>query len=300
VVATAKRLGIPTIALITSWDNLSTKNRMVFRHDGYLVWSAHMRDELHALYPASRAVPTYVVGAPQFDALYDPRFQRSRAEYCATLGLDAERPIVLCALGAPGFLREVHGAAHLAERLLAGAFGDAQLVIRPHPLFDQEEVLARFAPLAPRVVVQRTAEPGDGLEPFQDEAQIVDWVNTFRHADVVVNLSSTATVDAAACDRPVVNLDYDPAPGGAHHALIRDINHAWPHFAPIAESGGVWLAASPEEVTEAVRTYLARPELHRERRRWIVERVCGFSDGRSGERLAAAILDFAGRAATPR
>jgi len=35
-------------------------------------------------------------------------------------------------------------------------------------------------------------------------------VNTFRHADVVVNFSSTVAIDAAIFDKPVVNLDFDP------------------------------------------------------------------------------------------
>jgi hypothetical protein len=46
------------------------------------------------------------------------------------------------------------------------------------------------------------------------------------------------------------------------------------------------------EMTEAVKTYLAHPELHREKRRWIAEYVCGYLDGRCGERMAEAILDF--------
>jgi hypothetical protein len=108
----------------------------------------------------------------------------------------------------------------------------------------------------------------------------------------VVNLSSTVTVDAAIFDRPVVNLDYDPEPGGANQSLVKDINHLWTHFKPIAGSGGVWLADNEEEVVEGIKMYLANPCLHRERRRWIAEYVCGFVDGRCGERMARAVLDF--------
>jgi hypothetical protein len=95
----------------------------------------------------------------------------------------------------------------------------------------------------------------------------------------------------------VVTLDYDPGPTGSDDALIKDINHVWTHFKPVAESGGVWLSKSPAETLEAVRAYLAHPELHRERRRWIAEYVCGYTDGRCGERLAEAILAFTQRRA---
>jgi hypothetical protein len=36
VVAAARNLGIPVLALIPSWDNVSTKNRMVFKYDGFI------------------------------------------------------------------------------------------------------------------------------------------------------------------------------------------------------------------------------------------------------------------------
>ena len=129
----------------------------------------------------------------------------------------------------------------------------------------------------------------------QNADQVVDWINTFRHADVVGNLSSTVTIDAAILDRPVVNLDYDPAPGRAAQTLVHDVNHSWTHFKPVAESGGVWLTKNPEETAQAVRTYVKSPELHREGRRWIVEYVCGVVDGRSGARFGEAV----GRTAAP-
>ncbi len=88
-------------------------------------------------------------------------------------------------------------------------------------------------------------------------------MNTFRHADVLVNLSSTVVIDAAIFDRPVVNLNYDPEPGRPNQALVKDANHCWTHFKPIAESGGVWLVNEPDEMVEAVKGYLQHPELHR-------------------------------------
>jgi hypothetical protein len=293
VIAVAKKLGIPVLALIPSWDNLSTKNRMVFKYDGYLVWSEQGRRELHHFYPHTREVPVYVIGAPQFDVFSQERFYQSREEFCATQGLRPELPIILYAVGSPNFLREHHGAVDFAGRVMRGELGEVQCLVRPHPIHDNQEMVDLFSRYAPRVVLQQTAEAGTALTArSQDESQIVEWVNTFRHADVVVNLSSTVTVDAAIFDRPIVNIDYDPEPGQPNQALIKDVNHLWTHFKPVAESGGVWLADSPEEMMTAVKTYLEQPELHREQRRWIADYVCEYVDGKCGERMAEAILDF--------
>ncbi len=294
IVAAAKNLGIPSLALIPSWDNLSTKSRMVFKYDGYVVWSDRLRYELNHYYPHTRDLPVYVVGAPQFDVFFQPRFMQTREEFCATQGLRADLPIIIYAVGSPNFLREHHGALEMARCISRGELGDVQMLVRPHPIHDNAEMADLFRPFGPRVVSQSTAEAGTALTArSQDETQITEWVNTFRHGDVLINLSSTVTVDAAIFDRPVVNLDFDPEPGQPNQGLVKDVNHLWTHFKPIAESGGVWLVNDYAEMIEAVKTYLRHPEMHREQRRWIAEYVCGYLDGKCGQRMADAILEFA-------
>lgn len=293
VIASAKRLRIPTLALITSWDNITTKNRIPFRHDGYIVWSAQMRKELLEFYPETDPSSIYVVGAPQFDVFFQDRFRESRGEFCNRVGLRADRPIILYALGSPNFLKEHHGALFLAKRVQEGELGDVQLLVRPHPLFSDGHEATAFNSFGDRVRVQQTGRSDvPTAERTQKEADITDWVSTFRNVDVVINLSSTATVDAAICDRPVVNLDFDPEPGQPNAGLVHDVNHLWTHFRPIAESGGVWLVRNPADMIGAVREYLVHPELHAAKRRWIAHSVCGYLDGRCGERLANSLLEF--------
>jgi hypothetical protein len=293
VIAAAKNLGIPTIAFIPSWDNLSTKNRMMFQCDAYIVWSEQGKRELHHFYPYTRSLPVFVVGAPQFDVFFQERFVQTREEFCATQGLRPDKPIIIYAVGSPNFLQEKYGALHLAERVMAGDLGDVQVIVRPHPIHDKMEMAELFGKFAPRVVLQRTADAGSKLTArSQDDNDVLEWVNTFRHADVVVNLASTVTIDGAVFDRPVVNLDYDPEPGQPNQALVRDVNHVWTHFKPIAESGGVWLVNNPDQMIDAIKGYLADPSLHRDRRRWLTQYVCEYLDGRCGERMAMAIRDF--------
>jgi hypothetical protein len=220
----------------------------------------------------------------------------TRAEFCASQNLDPEIPIIVYAIGSPNFLKEQYGAEYMAKRIAEGCLGNVQLLVRPHPIHDNAEMREHFDSFGPLVRLQKTRNAGKELNKrTQDEIEIVEWVNTFRHADVVVNLSSTVTIDAARFDCPVVNLDFDPQPGQADQQLIKEVNHEWNHFKPIAESGGVWLANDFQEVETAIVTYLKNPSLHREKRKWIVDYVCGFPDANCGDRMAEAIIDFTAR-----
>lgn len=293
IVSTSKNLKIPTLAYIPSWDNVSTKNRMVFKYDGFVVWNEQTKRELNDFYPYTKDRPVYVIGAPQFDVFHQTRYRTSREDFCAQHKLDPNLPVIVYAIGSPNFLNERHGAEYLAKRVVEGHLGDVQLLVRPHPIHDNAEMRALFDRYSPRVCLQQSPNAGKQLSlRTQDEDQIIEWVNTFRHADVVVNLSSTVTIDAAIFDKPVVNLDFDPQPGQADQELIKDINHKWSHFQPIAESGGVWLVNDFDEMEYAISSYLKSPDLHKNERKWIVETVCGYKDGNCGKRMADAILDF--------
>ena len=303
IVASARKLQIPTIAYITSWDNLTTKGRLTFDYDGYLVWSETMKQELLAFHPQSRNKPIVIVGAPQYDMFINEAFFESKEDFIERHGLDKNKKIILYCLGSPNFIREDYGAASFLDLLRADLPTNIQVIVRLHPGFyeDDYQIVPEIRRLYRDVVVQGNRQYFD-KHPLQTDASVVEWVNTFRHADVVINLASTVTVDAAIFDKPIININFDPQPSEPDAQLIREINSRWNHFRPVAESGGVWNVRSSEELCEAMRTYLEQPELHRQGRQSIVEHVCGNVDGRAGEKMAAGIqeiLSFARRTNGP-
>lgn len=290
VVNSAKRLGIFTTAYITSWDNLSTKSRLLHDYDAYIVWTNWMLQELTAM-ESRREIRVYVVGAPQFDVCFEERFHVSREEFCMRLGLNAKRPIVVAAMGMANGIDEYYLAEGLARSAAHGELADAQLVVRPHPFFHSDpSIRDRLKNIHPEVVVQL---PEGADSPRQRRCvtreSIVEWVNTFRHANCVVHLSSTAAVDAAIFDVPSVCLDFDPSPGGRKTQLVREVNRSWLHYRRVVQTNGTRLASNWHEVKQAVRSYIENPYQDRQARRSMVELVAGETDGKAAERLTAAI-----------
>lgn len=288
---TAAALGIPVAGQILSFDNLTTKGRLHVPFAQMQVWSERMTADLHQVHADLSDVPVLTVGAPQFDPFFDETLHVDRAAFLQPLGLDPAEPVVLFTLGSPRFIEELPGALRTVDALLADELGPTtQLIIRPHPMHDYGPALAAAAERSPRVAVQSTSTTGAHVtRRNQDRAQIAEWINTFRNVDVVVNLASSTSLDAALVDKAVVNIDFDPTGTGRQARLIDSINNRWPHFAPINRSGGLRVTRSFDELFAEIRAYLADPARDAAARRQMCVDVLGPLDGRAGARTADAV-----------
>lgn len=289
-IAAAKKKELPIFAFITSWDNLTTKTRMSFDFDGYLVWSESMKQELWELYPTSRKRPTYVVGAVQYDIFHDKKYHLERDEFFLSQRLDQKKRTAVYCLGSPNFIKEDYGAMEFLESLDEELRDQLQVVIRPHPGFYEKDykVLPAIREKFKSVIIQGTSHYFERVG-FQPESSIREWVNTFRYCDVVINTASTVTVDAAMFNKPIINLCYDSQPGRPNAQLIREINEFWNHFAPVSNSGGVWNVDNSCELIQALKHYLKDPSIDENGRAKILRRVCGSVDGNSGLRMSQAV-----------
>lgn len=280
----ARHLGIPTAAWINSWDNLTSKPAYFTAYDHYFVWSERLRSELLRYYPEAAAGTVDVTGVPHFDWYRQESMLIPREEFFAAYGFDPRRPLVLYGAATP----HLAPTEHLVVERLARELGNtAQLLVRTHPGDDG----GRFQGLP--VVLQIPGERGKGKLggycPTVEENR--ELVSTIRHADVVVNLASTLTLDAAVCDRPVVNIAFDLLPQGSLSRAPDKYYTHYDHYRTVIEQGAVQLARSPEELSARIADYLRDPGLDREGRRRIAELWCGPLDGSSGQRLAAALLN---------
>ena len=291
----ARHLGIPSAAWINSWDNPTSKPAYFTAYDHYFVWSDRMRSELLRYYPEAAGSTVDVTGVPHFDWYRCPAMRMSREELCELHGFDPRRPIVLYGTATPHLAPSEHLVVQRLARDLAGADGSPQLLVRLHP----GEAGGRFRGWqpGPGVAFQRPGERGRGSLagycPTREENR--EFVSSILHADVVVNLASTLTLDAALCDRPAVNVAFDLSPERSMQAAIDQYYTDYDHYRTVVEAGAVRLARSPEELLAHVAAYLRDPGLEREGRKRLVDLWCGPFDGGSGRRLAGALLGRVGK-----
>ncbi len=214
IFAAASDLGIKTVTVIYSWDNLP-KARLALRADEYWVWSQHMRDELLTYYPEIDARQVVITGTPQFDFYQDDRFLLDREQFCRDSGLDATREII-CFSGddvitSPDDAKYLEDLA--ASLVRSGLDKKVQILFRRCPVdfsARYDGVLSKYPDLI------KVAAPlwhiGGGTrwtEVYPLFSDIALLLNTAYHCAAVVNLASTMAFDFAMFDKPCLYINYD-------------------------------------------------------------------------------------------
>jgi hypothetical protein len=273
-----RRLGLPLIGHVASWDHTVGKGIVSPYLGRYVVQNDVMRDDL-VRYHGIDTDRVVVSGWPQTDVFHRGRPRADYEAVLSALGLDPSRPVVLVMGNTP---TNAPYEGVLVERLVAwwqenGVRERFSLLFRPHPRDRQWR--ERFSPALGKsgAAVQ---EPS-----FTDLDRLAALL---QHGDVVVSNAGTILLDALVNDRPTVCVLYDEgAPPGESWAIK---NVSGEHYRSLMESDAFYRASRFEEVTAGIEQGLAEPdELAAERAR-VAHSVVGEVDGRAAERVADAIL----------
>ena len=237
LVKAARELGIPTIMVLFSWDNLSTKGLIHELPDALLVWNELQRREaveMHGVPPKH----VRVTGAPRFDPFFASRSVISREEFCASVGFDPGQPIILY-LGSSKFVAEHEEQfidAWAAAVREVPSLRKANLLIKPHPDLhrNQEEPGQRHAwataagPIRARI--HRSADrPGTATirAPFSGVQALYECI---FHSAAVVGLNTSAELEAAIIGRPVLTIRVPESYADGQESTL--------HFHYLLESSG--------------------------------------------------------------
>jgi hypothetical protein len=285
--AAAER-GLPGVISVISFDNPTTRARLISRGDRILVWNHYNADEIRRAYPELGSDHVRVIGAPQFDLHRRDDLVVTDREWRAALELPPDRPIILYGAG-PSQL--VPGEDRLVD-LIDRAIDDGRIPGRPF-------VLVRRHP-AERPGGGRRLRHGRIVEPWSagsdpdrrwpDDEELVVQMSSLAHSAVHVSVCSSMTLDGAMFDRPQVGPTF--IPGSTRQvASVLSALFTQEHWLPIARSGAVAVAADEASLISAIADGLERPESRRRERARLVEDVLTYDDGRSSGRLVAEVGD---------
>ena len=221
-VRAARALGIPTALCVWSWDHLSSKALIRDVPDRIFVWNEVQRREARRFHGV-RSDRVVVTGAQCFDQWFGREPSRTRGQFCAQIGLPADRPMILY-VGSALFQGSPSEAAFVLRwiaRLRASAdprLRTAALLIRPHPqrIGEWDNVdLSQYSDVALY-----------GGNPVTDQAR-ADYYDSLFHSAVVVGLNTSAFLEAGIVGRPVLAIlppEYqDNQEGTLHFRYLTDV-----------------------------------------------------------------------------
>jgi hypothetical protein len=256
LVRAAQAAGIPVVAGIASWDNLTNKGHIRVQPDLVTVWNEQQKAEavsLHGVAPERVAI----TGAQLFDRWFGRQPSRTREEFCRTAGLPCDRPVILYTgssvfiarseLEAP-FAREWIGAL---RRSANPTLSDAAVLIRPHPFNCEAWETADFSDLGAVSVW-----PRQRYTPTSEEARSSLFDSLF-YCSAVVGVNTSAMIEATILGRPVLSV-LTPQFAATQEGTL--------HFHYLLPENGGFLrvAQSLEQHMGQLAEVLEQPELARE------------------------------------
>jgi len=274
----ARRLSLPVIAHVASWDHTVGKGVIASFCDLYIVQNRTMEEDLVRYHGISRD-RVVVTGWTQTDVYHRARPRADFDQLLGSYGLDPAFPLVVVMGNTP---TNTPYEGRFVERLVRWWEREAQdrmsLLFRPHPR--DKRWRERFASALGR--------PGAHVQ----EASFTDFdvlATILEYASCVVTNAGTILLEALVNDRPVVCVLYDEsAPEGESWALKNVVGE---HYRELAASDAFYRASRFEDVVAGIERALANPgELQVERQR-VAREVVGDVDGRAAERVVAAISE---------
>lgn len=291
-VQAAQWMGIPTATFIFSWDNLTSQGRIMLPYDYFLVWNEELKKQLLQMYQWIRPANVFVTGTPQFDFHFQTDFYQSREEFCAGIGADPARPLVLYTTGMANHMpHEPEIVEEIADILKTiGGEKSPQLLVRIYP----KDLTERFEKLKKRrsdILFQKTSWEKSWLTPrFEDSFALI---NALRYCALGINVASTVSLELCMFNKPVINVGYNP-PSVAPQNLRYADYYEFDHYKPLIESGAVELARSVREMKTLLEKNLAHPARRKNERENLIKTMFGETlDGKSAKRVAQTLLAIA-------
>lgn len=229
-----KKRGIPTVLLMNSWDNPSTKRAVSGLADHVLVWGEQTRRHCVEMMrmPPDRV---HVFGAAQFD-VFRSAPTSDGAAYRREYGFDENVRLLLYA----GSTKPTDEAGHLRQlddAISAGHLGDVKVLYRPHPYgMAADKAKSLVAATYKHVRIERSMY--DFLVGMAEKRRAGFYITDYRDThdllsviDALVSPISTMLIEAALHGKP--SLCYSPPEenldGTAWAAGLRHMEELFEH-----------------------------------------------------------------------
>ena len=271
----ADALGIPFVAAMAGWDNLTTKGVVQVKPDYFFVWNKkHVKElkEIHD-YDSGRAIYT---GAPPLDIWLDKKPSVSYERFCANTGLNPDLPFItyLCSSKNIAKDEDVFIEKMIEHfRAITGA-PEFSILVRPHP---ENMKIWRERRVSGTVLSPET------YPAYYSKDAKNHYFDTMYYSSCVVAINTTAILEAALLGKPCISLVTD-------HYQATQIKTK--HFNLLLNADFLLIANNFDDAIEYIKGAIRGDDPRRnERRRFVESFIRPWGMGVSASELMGKALE---------
>ena len=287
----AKFFKVKTVANVRAWDNLTLHGLIRVLPDLLLAQSEKIREQA-IKYDDMPPEKIRVVGVAHYDR-YVAGPHQSKNGFLTSLGfsglqLSDEKPLILWTPIGDNYLDSNDTDLYTCKVL-----GSIRV-----------NVIARFSPTisvkqmedirpSENMVFDRPGvnfRPGTIGDQEMSEEDDERLIKEIYFSDVVVCGPTTVALDAVFMGKPAVLIGFHPTPKSFLEGILR--RYDYDHFKFAIECGAFTVAKSREELLKYIDEYVKNPNAKSREREMLRNAYCGPVDGKSGERIAKAVLNM--------
>jgi hypothetical protein len=291
VLKSSRRFGVKSVIMPKSWDNLS-KTLFAAKADVMMLWSPFMRDQA-IKFQDYKLDQILMTGVPQFDFYHRKENLLSREEFCQQHNLDPNKKIILYGSTGGNCCEERQFVDLLNKFIQEDKLSNAQVLVRPHLGYVGD--LERFEPCEkPGVcVVDRTDKQSNKFKDHWDVSinHVNNLFNSLHHADVCVNMASTLTLDATACNTPAINVNFDVDPNVDPNWSTKRLYKS-DYIGAATGTGGTWLTNSSAELLSALKEILEENKRKDQGVKKLIDYFVYKNDGQSSKRIVNYLVNL--------
>ena len=294
----AKSLGVPQVAIDMNFDHPEGMSKFLRKTDYVGAWSERMKrqSEVYQRFAPDRIK---VIGCLRFDHFFNLVKEgkvRSREEFLISKRLNPRKKTLSyftsTPISYPPRREFMEGFIGLKQKKLLS--GDPNIFVRLHP----HDLWAPYEPFKniPEVHIERA-----GTLYLDDQQETKGWkvdmtaedyrntTETFLYTDLLINYSSTTTIEAAIFGKDTIGIYY-PA------SVNQFFNYEQEEHQFSVNAGVLSLARSLDELKNLINLHLDGNKTgDKDRHRRVVEYFMQFTDGRNWERAVQWIDEIIAR-----
>lgn len=285
----AQKHNVKTLTFIASWDNvwkmerLKNQNRPQVVADHIIVWNQMMKDHVEQIFPDVKPDQIEVIGAPRLDYFFHTDKIPSKQEVLRALDLPDENKKILHFT-----TTELYPMDYILETVSKNFSKEEYLflaTVHPGGKLDKHMSLEKYGAHVRFAFGRDETSPSDDFRYNPTLQDIYLSVGLFKHADILINHSSTTALESLLAQTPVINVKYGKRFDWWHwyrSMVYRDFKQ---HYKDITDEHPSKVVTSPSQLTDAIKNYIQDPLQDKDRWSAVLEKMITTTDGSATQKV---------------